>query len=232
MIRTFLWYLFLAIVLIISIPFWILAKLSPKKIRKIWPQAIFNAAIPVIKAIAGFKVEVSGKENIPDGPVLYVGNHQGLFDMVIALESFGRLIPFLAKIEASKIPLIGSWMKILDCIFIDRSNIRASLESINKCEALLKSGESLIIFPEGTRSRKHEMNEFKPGAFRCALKAGVPIVPFVIDGTYHAWEEKHKIVPTKATLKILPAIKTKDMEKEKTKHISEEIENEIKKALG
>ncbi len=197
-----------------------------------WPQMLFNVAIPTVKGVAGFKVEATGKENIPDGPALYVGNHQGLFDIVIALEQFGKLIPFLAKIEAKKIPLIGSWMKILDCVFIDRNSLRTSLESIKECEERLKSGKSMIIFPEGTRSRKHEMGEFKSGAFRCAIKAGVPIVPFVIDGTYHAWEEQKKIVPTTATLKILPPIETSRIEKERTKHISEEIENEIKKALG
>lgn len=232
MIRTFLWFLLLAIIMIISIPFWILAKLTPGKAKMIWPQMLFDALIPIVKGLAGFKVETSGKENILDGPALYVGNHQGLFDMVIALEQFGKLKPFLAKIEASKIPLIGSWMKIMDCVFIDRSNLRSSLESIKKCEEVLKSGKSIIIFPEGTRSRKHEMGEFKSGALRCAIKAGVPIVPFVIDGTYHAWEEQKKIVPTKASLKILPPIQTEGMEKERTKHISEEIELEIKKALG
>lgn len=232
MIRTFLWFLLLAIVLIISIPFWLLSLIAPKKAKLFWPQLLFNIFIPVIKGVAGFKVEASGKENIPDGPALFVGNHQGLFDMVIALEQFGGLKPFLAKIEASKIPLISSWMRIMDCVFIDRGNLRASLESVKQCEEVLKSGKSLIIFPEGTRSRKHEMGEFKAGAFRCAIKAGVPIVPFVIDGTYHAWEEQNKIVPTTASLKILPPIKTANMEKEKTKHISEEIELEIIKALG
>ena len=232
MIRTIFWFLFLAIVLVISIPFWVLSLLSPKKHKLIWPQILFDACIPLVKGIAGFKVETSGKENIVDGPALYVGNHQGLFDMVIALEQFGKLKPFLAKIEASKIPLIGSWMRIMNCVFIDRGNIRASLESIKKCEEVLKSGKSLIIFPEGTRSRKHEMGEFKAGALRCALKAGVPIVPFVIDGTYKAWEEQGKIVPTTATLKILPPIQTAELEKERTKHLAEEIEEEIKKALG
>ena len=193
---------------------------------------LFDLFIPVVKGVAGFKVETTGTENIPDGPALYVGNHQGLFDIIIALEQFGKLTPLLAKIEASKIPLIGSWMKILDCVFIDRGNIRSSLESIKRCEDTLKGGQSVIIFPEGTRSRKHEMGEFKPGAFRCAIKAAVPIVPFVIEGTYHAWEEQGKLVPTTATLKILPPIQTDGMEKERTKHIFEEVEEIIKNALG
>lgn len=204
----------------------------PKGKKKVIAQMLLNLFLPVVKGVAGFKVETTGKENIPDGPALYVGNHQGLFDIIIALEQFGKLTPLLAKIEASKIPLIGSWMKILDCVFIDRGNIRSSLESIKRCEDTLKGGQSVIIFPEGTRSREHEMGEFKPGAFRCAIKAEVPIVPFVIDGTYHAWEEQGKLVPTTASLKILPPIHTEEIEKERTKHISEEVEEIIKNALG
>lgn len=232
MFRTFFWYFILIICLIISLPCWLVALLLKGEDRKNWIQKTADFLVPIVINAAGFKVETSGKENIPDGPALFVGNHQGLFDMMVAFTEFNGIKPFLAKIEASKIPIVNSWMRMIGCVFIDREDIRASLASIKECEDLLKSGNSLIIFPEGTRSRKHEMNEFKPGAFRCAIRAGVPIVPFVLDGTYKAWEENHKIVPTKATLKFLPPIETTEMEKERTKHISDEVYEEIKKALG
>ena len=198
----------------------------------IWPQMIFNFYIPIVKKIAGFSVERTGEENILEGPALYVGNHQGLFDMVIALEQFGNLKPFLAKVEASKIPLIGSWMKMLGCVFIKRDDMRGSLEAIQECQARLESGQSVIIFPEGTRSRKHEMGHMKAGAFKCALKAEVPVVPFVIDGTYKAWEVDHKIRPCKATLKILPPIDTTGMGRTKTKELAADVEAKVKEALG
>ncbi|MBR5756672.1 MAG: 1-acyl-sn-glycerol-3-phosphate acyltransferase, partial [Firmicutes bacterium] len=85
---------------------------------------------------------------------------------------------------------------------------------------------------EGTRSRRHEMGEFKPGAMRCAIKAGVPIVPCVIDGSYKAWEEYHQIRPCEIKIKVLPPIETKGLEKERTKHIADEVEQMIRENLG
>ncbi len=232
MIRTFLWFFSLVLALILSIPFWILCKLFPQKNKAFWAGLVIAIFVPYFKWLAGFDVERRGAENIPKKAALYVGNHQGLFDMVLALTELGGVKPFLAKAETRKIPILGSWMKSFDCVFIDRGNVRSSLDSIKRCEELLKSGTSIIIFPEGTRSRGHDMGEFKAGAFRCALKAEVPIVPFVIDGSYRAWEEKRRITPASASIDILPPIETAGMEKERTKHIAEDIEAMIKKALG
>lgn len=232
MFRTFFWYLILVLVLIVSLPCWLVALILKGDSRKKWIQLVADTLVPIVTKAAGFKVETFGKENIPDGPALFVGNHQGLFDMMVAFTEFNGIKPFLAKIEASRIPIVNSWMKMIGCVFIDRDDVRASLGSIKECEELLKSGSSLIIFPEGTRSRRHEMNEFKPGAFRCALKAGVPIVPFILDGTYKAWEENKKICKTTAKLTFLKPIETEGTEKERTKHISDEVYEAIKNALG
>ncbi|MDO5441858.1 MAG: lysophospholipid acyltransferase family protein [Bacillota bacterium] len=228
MIRTFLWFLTIVLALITSIPFWLIELIIPNK--KVLPEFLLNFWIPIILAVAGVKVERTGEENLQNGPALYVGNHQGLFDMVVTLIYLGGTKGYLAKIETSKIPMLSTWMKQLNCVFIDRGNPRKALQAINECADNLKAGNSMIIFPEGTRSRNHEMNEFKPGAFKCAIKAGVPIVPFVLDGSYKAWEENHKITPTTITLKILKPIDTANMEK--TKDISAVVEEEIKKALG
>ena len=86
-------------------------------------------------------------------------------------------------------------------------------------------GRSVIIFPEGTRSKGDTMNEFKAGALRCAVKAQAPVVPCVIDGSYRAMEANgNRIRPATVRLTILPPVPTKDMEKEKTKRISEDVQ--------
>lgn len=230
MIRTFLWFLTVALALIISIPFWLVELIIPNK--KVLPEFLLGVFLPLILAVAGVKVDRTGTENIPDGPALFVGNHQGLFDMVITLGHLNGAKGYLAKKETSKIPMLSTWMKQLNCVFIDRGNVREALKAINQCADNLSAGKSMIIFPEGTRSRKHEMGEFKPGAFKCAIKAGVPIVPFVIDGSYKAWEDNHKITPATVKLKILPPIDPTKLEKEKTKEISNIVFDEIKNALG
>jgi len=231
MLRTFLWYFTIACILVITIPVWILAKLFPGKDPARWPERVIDFFMPLVYKIAGFKSEVSGLENLVDGPAVYVGNHQGLFDMVMGIYEIRPLKIFLAKKEAEKIPFIGSWMKMFGCVFIERGNPRKSLESINDVIALLKQGKSVILYPEGTRSRKHEMGVFKPGAFRPAVEAGVPIVPFVVDGTYKAWEENHKITPATASLKILKPIYPEEFGDGKTKHISDKVYEMIQKEL-
>lgn len=84
---------------------------------------------------------------------------------------------FIAKIELLKLPLLRTWMIHLKCVFMDRSDIRQSLKVINQAADHLKEGYSMIIFPEGTRSKNETFGEFKPGSLKLALKAGVPIVP-------------------------------------------------------
>lgn len=232
MFRTFLWFFTVSLIFIVTIPIWILARLFPGKNKVKWPQFVLDVFLPIANRAAGFKVNITGQENFVDGPAVYAGNHQGLFDMVIAIGCMNGLKPFLAKKEAEKIPFIGSWMKMFDCVFIERGNTRASVAAVNKVEELLKSGKSVIIFPEGTRSRKHEMGKFKAGAFRPAIRAGVPVVPFVVDGTYKAWDEHHRITPTTASLTILPPIETKNLESERTVGFAEEVERRIKMQLG
>ncbi len=231
MLRTFLWFFTIAIAFILTLPVWVICKLFSKT-RKTLPQFILNLFYPLIFWVGGLKVDVTGLENIPDEPAFFAGNHQGLIDMLVTLTKMGKLKPFLAKKEAEKIPFIGSWMRMLECVFIDRGNARASVESLSKVEEHLKSGKSIIVFPEGTRSRKHEMGELKAGAFRPAIRAAVPIVPFVIDGSYHAWEEFHKIKPCTVKLSILKPIQPSTLEDKNTKSVAALVEEKIKEVLG
>lgn len=233
MLRTIFWFITIIFLLILALPLWLVALISPEKDKTKYINALIAFMKRPVMAISGLKFNTTGSENLPNEPALYVLNHQGLFDILVALSQLNGFKPLLAKIEASKIPLISSWMKIGKCVFIDRGNPKESLRAIKQCEELLKEGYSVVIFPEGTRSRKHEMNSFKPGALRCALKAEVPIVPVVIDKSYVAWEMNGKrITPTTIDVTILPPIRTKGLSKERTKVIAEEIEAMMKAQLG
>ncbi len=132
---------------------------------------------------SGSKVKVVGKENIPkDEPVLFVSNHQSNLDIPILLGFIDKPKAFVAKVEMSKFPVLSTWMKLINCIFIDRGNARESLKAIKAGIKLLKGGYSLVIFPEGTRSKDGNLMEFKPGSLKLATKSGVPIVPVTIKG--------------------------------------------------
>ncbi|MCI8652742.1 MAG: 1-acyl-sn-glycerol-3-phosphate acyltransferase [Angelakisella sp.] len=182
--------------------------------------------------LAGVKVEISGLENIPEGPVVFVPNHQSYFDIPVLLAWLDRPYPLVSKQEVKKLPLIRQWMELLGCVFIDRDNARQSVSALGEAaRTMVERKRSLIIFPEGTRSRGETIGEFKNGGFRAALKAGVPVVPVVIDGTYRAMEANHMwIKPAAVKVQVLEAIPTAGMSREESKEIGERVRGLIAEA--
>lgn len=182
--------------------------------------------------LAGVKVEISGLENIPEGPVVFVPNHQSYFDIPVLLAWLDRPYPLVSKQEVKKLPLIRQWMELLGCVFIDRDNARQSVSALGEAaRTMVERKRSLIIFPEGTRSRGETIGEFKNGGFRAALKAGVPVVPVVIDGTYRAMEANHMwIKPAAVKVQVLEAIPTAGMSREESKEIGERVRGLVAEA--
>jgi 1-acyl-sn-glycerol-3-phosphate acyltransferase len=118
-------------------------------------------------------------------PVIFAANHQSQFDIPLSLVALEQALPaFMAKASLQKLPLIGRCFNLFGNISVDRSNRRAAMKSLDTAAAMIREGRSVIIFPEGTRQEQHEeLGEFKTGTIMLALKAGVPIVPVIIEGT-------------------------------------------------
>ncbi|AIK36232.1 lysophospholipid acyltransferase family protein [Bacillus pseudomycoides] len=154
--------------------------------------------------VAGSTVQVNGIENVPkDKPVLVVSNHQSDMDIPVLLGYLNKPIGFVSKAEIKKFPIVPTWMELMNCVFMDRSNRRQSLQAIKDGIELLKNGHSIVIFPEGTRSKGREMGEFKAGSFHLAVKAGVAILPVTVDGTYKMFEANgNRMKPAHATVTI------------------------------
>lgn len=138
--------------------------------------------------ITGSKIIVKGKENIPDSACLIISNHQSNFDIPILAGYLDKRIGFIAKKELEKVPVISHWMRQIHCVFIDRENPRQAVRALADAAKTLQEGNSLVIFPEGTRSKGEQMNVFKKGSLRLADKSGVPVVPVTIDGSYKILE--------------------------------------------
>ncbi|TVP81846.1 MAG: 1-acyl-sn-glycerol-3-phosphate acyltransferase, partial [Alkalicoccus sp.] len=146
-----------------------------------WARRLFR--------LAGGKAHVYGLENIPeDEPVLFVSNHQGNFDIPLLLHTAGRKIGFISKKEVKRIPLISSWMELLGCVFIDRKDRRQAVQMIREGADNLRTGNSLVIFPEGTRNKGETTGQFKKGSFKLAQLSRVAIVPVSISGSYKMME--------------------------------------------
>ena len=182
--------------------------------RAIVDKEVTNWMATLMK-IAGCAVTVNGLENIPKGrAAVFTPNHQSDYDIPLTLVYLDRPHALVAKVETLKIPLVRTWMKLFDCVFIDRKNPRQAVAAMKEAGALLGRGESVIVFPEGTRSKGDAMGEFKAGAFKMAFDAGAPIVPVVIDGSYKIMEANHNLMrPGHVVMTILPPIETADMDR-------------------
>ena len=105
-----------------------------------------------ILKVTGVTLTVEGLENIPkEGPCVFVGNHRSYYDIPLLLASLDKPHGILAKEELGKIPLLNRWMKLLGCVFVQRDDLRASVRALNDATAIVESGRSFVIFPEGTR---------------------------------------------------------------------------------
>jgi len=120
------------------------------------------------------------------GPFLFVPNHESLFDIFMIAAAIPQHFSAIAKKELFSVPLFGFIIKKMDIVSIDRKNHVNSMSGLNQAVEKLKNGTSVIIFPEGTRSRDGQIGVFKKGAFKLALDAKVTIVPVGISGAYEA----------------------------------------------
>ncbi len=180
----------------------------------------------------GITLNVTFKEPLPEGPVVFVSNHQSYWDIpvffaVIRDKQFG----FVAKDSLGKIPVFGSWIADIRSVFIKREDARASLRAIEEGIGLLKQGFSLVIFPEGTRGKGAKMAEFKKGSLRLATKAEVPVVPVTVNGTFRAFEEKGYVCPAEMNVIVHPAIETKGMPRKEAADLAARVESIVREAL-
>lgn len=183
--------------------------------------------------LAGGTVMVHGLENVPrNTPVVFIGNHQSYLDIPILLGFIDVKKAFIAKIELLSIPGLAGWMKLMQCTFLDRKNMRQSVQAIQEAVQTVRDGHPLVIFPEGTRSRGNTVGEFKAGSFKLALQAGVPIVPFTLDGSWRLFEEKGKIQNSHVRLTIHPPIPTADLSREEAAALPAKVRDVVISAMN
>lgn len=223
--------IFLVLYLILTTPAmlvtWIIGKFNPHAgdVASLW--VVNKLGFHTIEKLAGVKVKIIGAENIPDEPVLYIGNHRGFFDTILGYQHVKNPTGFVAKKEILYAPLLNIWMILLHCQFLDRKNPRSGMDMLLKSIELIKKGISVCIFPEGTRNRNADSDELLPfhaGSFKVATKTGAPVVPVTTVGTGRIWEdhfprmEAHNVVIEYGT-----PIQTKGMSKDEIKALPDQV---------
>jgi 1-acyl-sn-glycerol-3-phosphate acyltransferase len=190
-------------------------------IARIWAKLIL--------IVSGIEVNVKGLSNInPSQSYIYMCNHQSNFDIPVLLGCLPVQFRWLAKTELFKIPIFGRAMRGAGYVEIDRFNRESAIESIEEAARKMKNGVSVMIFPEGTRSRDGSLRPFKKGGFIMALDSGAPIVPIVIRGTWPIMSKTSlRINPGGVTMDIGEPIETTGYTRETRDDLIECVRNVI-----
>ena len=162
---------------------------------KIWSQlTCYLLLIPV---------HVTGREKLHrHTSYVFTPNHQGAFDIFLIYGFLGRNFKWMMKKSLRKIPFVGKACESAGHIFVDRSNPKSMIRMIRQAEASLTKGVSLVVFPEGTRSKTGRLGAFKRGAFQLADDLQLPVVPVTINGSFDIlppkgkWIHRHRLTMT------------------------------------
>lgn len=236
MIRLICIILFLIIFFTLSIPVylieWIVGKININ-VRHRSSRFIIANAFRVCLFISGVKIQSKGKENIPkEEACLFVGNHNGFFDILTSYVTIGKVMGFVAKKEMLKVPFLNVWMYYINCLFLDRTNIRNGLKTILKGADYIKNGISIFIFPEGTRSKDGKLQPFKEGSMKMAEKADCPIIPVAMTGTAALFENQFpRIKRGTVTVEFGTPIHISELSKEDKKFLGAYTQKKIQEML-
>ena len=189
--------------------------------RKIWgPSAL---------GLLGGKLEVDGQHRVDFSQAhLIAANHESLIDIPTLFAALPTGLRFLAKKEVKQIPFLGWYATAMGMVYIDRHDPDRAAQSIDRAAGLLDEAESLVSFPEGTRSRSGEVAPFKTGVFVAAIKAGVPVVPVAISGAAQVLPpDGLKFRPGKIRVVIGKPIPTVSLGLEDRRHLAEAVRERI-----
>ncbi|MDF2485806.1 MAG: hypothetical protein K0R46_1974 [Herbinix sp.] len=236
MLRLLLAGTFLILFFIISIPIFLIEYIIGRFDHRTMvasSQAIVVGAFRIILFLSGVRRTVIGRENIPKNEaVLYISNHRSYFDIPVAYSSVPTLTSFMAKKEIAKIPFLSHWMRFLQCLFLDREDIKQGLKTVLKGIDLVKAGYSVFISPEGTRNHGKEMLPFKEGSFKIAEKTGCAIIPVALLNTDEAFENHApRIRATHVVIEYGEPIYPKDLSKEQLKFLGSHVQGIIRDML-
>lgn len=180
--------------------------------------------------VGRIRLTVEGVEHLPSGPMIIMSNHQGAFDILALMSAIPVPIAWMAKKELFSVPLFGHSMRRAGYIPLDREHGRRALRGITEAADLIRNGRSVIIFPEGTRSTDGNLLPFKKGGFILATKAGVPVVPAIVEGTLAIQPPKtFSMTPGDIRIRFFPPVAT---EGKKSEALMEELRTIIATGLG
>ena len=199
-------------------------------------RGIIRWYAPALFRLLGCRIEATGLEKLPkDGRFLMVSNHLADLDPGIFFITFpNNQLSFIAKKEVQNMPIVGRLMRKILCQFVNRENDREALKTILKCISILKEDKANVaVFPEGKKSTDHYLlHHFRPGVFKMAQKANVPIVVCTLQGTQHILPNAKKLRPTHIRLNLVEVIPAGELKGITTVDIAHRVHGIMAADLG
>lgn len=199
--------IYLVLVFLASIvPTWVLVKLS-RNLK--FNSRVTRAGLRICCALGFVRIRVTGSENVPRGEAcVLIANHTSYADVPILMKTLGTDYRFVAKAEVLQLPFIGTFTRKLGHLWFERSNARSRHDVAVRVEELLRSGVSVLIFPEGTFMANEGVRPFQLGAFKAALDTGAPIVPVSVRGMRKFLRDGWRLPrPAQIEISILPPMR-------------------------
>ena len=210
------------------------AKHIDKYPRELRFSKMRNLSKHILRALGG-EIQVFGLENIPtDSNFCMVANHMSMIDPLPFMVNYNKPLTFVGKIELQKMPMVPAAFKSIEGEYIDRDDLRQSLKVMLRVEDDLKKHEkSWMIFPEGTRIRDQllPVGAFHHGTFRPATKAGVPILPAAVYGTFRLLKSKPQFKKYPVLISFLKPLMPSDYAKMQTNEIAELTQKAIQREI-
>ncbi len=191
-----------------------------------------HGGVGLALAAAGIRYRVKGRRPPVESPVVFCSNHESNVDPAVLFLALHPRLHVLYKAELHRFPLMGTVFDVGGFVPVDRQDRRRSFEALEQGAASLRSGNSFLIFPEGTRSRTGQLLPFKKGGFLMAIQAQVPVVPVAISGGRASMRKGSALVrPVRVSVRLGEAISTAGMTADQRDVLIDRVRAEIERLL-
>ena len=230
---------FIGLFVIVFLLVWLLAAIvdtsKPQEEDSKFYRWLIGILAEAAHTILGMRVHATGLEKTPkDGRFLLVCNHLHEFDPVVLLHHFRKSqLAFISKRENNSMFVVGKYMHRIQCQLINRENDREALKTIIKCIQILREDKaSVVVFPEGYIHKQRKFQPFRPGVFKIAQKAQVPIVVCTVTNTHKVLKNLKKLKPTDIDLHLLTVIQPEEYQGVTTVELAQQIHDMMAQDLG